>query len=159
PPSECSSGPRRTSPPQRTAVCRWERHPTSGRTVTYKPASRTPRWSLMKRSSHQTRATRRSRPAVPWLTGRTERFTFTPVLKGRAHHRARHVRYLEQRSLRCKRRCPCLGPHRVAPVPTSDHALAWRHRSDEYPAQECAELAWWHAGDCDYGADHRESSA
>src|SRR5271166_7010905 len=78
PRSECLSGPKRTSRSKRKAVCRWGRRPTNGRTVTSRRGSKAPRWSSMKRSSHPTRATRRSRPAVPWLTGGTERFTFTP---------------------------------------------------------------------------------
>ena len=56
------------------------------------------------RALHRPRASRRSGPDEGRLR------------QGRPDHRARHVRHLEQRSLRRERRCQCFGKHRLARV-------------------------------------------
>ncbi len=81
--SRSSSGRRRSSGRKSRAVFRWARLPTNGPMGMSIPVSRMRRSSLMKHSSLRTPAIRRLRPGVPWLTGKTARFTSTPARRAR----------------------------------------------------------------------------
>ena len=61
------------------AVFPWAKRPTNGPTAISMPALRMRRWFSTKPSSRPTPAIRPSKPAAPWLTGRTARSTFTPA--------------------------------------------------------------------------------
>ena len=74
-------------------------------------------------------------------------------------HGARHVRDLQQRSVRRPGRRADVGPHGVAPVSAAGHALARRDGADEHAAAQRAELARRPAGHHDHRADHREGRA
>ena len=105
--------------------------------------------------AHYARGGAFHRPCAPQLCRPDE----SRLLQGWPDHGARHVRDLQQRSVRRPGRRPDVGPHRLSPLPATSHALARRHGADQHAAAERAELARRSPGDHHHRTDHRESRA